>query len=358
MVTVSEIYDAAFDAALFPELLQRIAGAFDASSSFIAWVDQDRGAGFQAEHGNDPAWIARYTEIYHQHDVLMPYLLSYNEGDCKTVHALLQQPEIRSSKFYREYLAPHHVVDNMAAILVRRAGFSAHLTLLRKVPAPPFNAGELAQMETLMPHLKRAVFIQSRLIRDAGAARAYRQSASCLSGYLLQLTEDRHVVEIDAEVGRIVGLRIGDLVADTIFGKTVIAALAGDQPCAVEVRSPDGTPFKLLCEARKLVRDRFSDLVSGPCTEHTVHITIIDQPLQIAYGAMADMYRLTPTETRVLSDAVEKGDLTGIGERLGMARATTRAHLHRIYSKTGTNGFPRLASLAHRFAMAGEKGKK
>ena len=358
MVTVSEIYDAAFDSTLFPKLLQNIAASFDASSAFIGWIDEDRGTGFQSEYGNDPGWMALYAETYHEHDVLMPYLLQSKEGDCITVHQFLQLPEIRSSKFYVEYLAPAQIVDNMAAILVRRDGVSAHLSLLRKKPAPPFDSDEQGRMATLMPHLTRAMYIQSRLIRDADAALAYRQSASGLSGYLLQLTADRFVVEIDADIGTILGLRVGDLVADTLFAKAVIAAIKVGQPCAVEVQSQDGTSIKLLCEARKIARNRFSDLVSGVAIEHSVHITIIDQPMQIAYPAMAEMYRLTPMETRVLRDAVDHGDLTGIGDRLGMARATARAHLHRIYSKTGTNGFPRLASLAHRFAMAGHDQKK
>jgi DNA-binding CsgD family transcriptional regulator len=51
----------------------------------------------------------------------------------------------------------------------------------------------------------------------------------------------------------------------------------------------------------------------------------------------------------VLRDAIEHGDLAGIGDRLGMARATARTHLHRIYDKTQTRSFAGLSNLAHRF---------
>lgn len=353
MTAISEIYDAAFDPALFPQLLQKMTVAFGANSAFIAWIDQERDAGFQAEFGNDPAWIAAYMDRYQQHDILLPDLMALQEGECATAHARLQTPEVRESVFYREYLAPQGIVDNLAAILIKRPGFSAHLALLRTEPAPPFNEDNRARMRELMPHLARAVFIQSRLLRDASIAQGYRQSATNLSGYILQLSDDRKVLEIDAGLTRRVGLRVGEPVHGTGFAAVIAEAIERQQPCATEVQDETGAPIRLLCEAQRQVRDRFSDLVAGPGAAYVIHVTLINQPRQIAFPAITTLYGLTPMEARVLRDAVEHGDLTGIGERLGMARATARAHLHRIYAKTETGGFAALASLAHRFAMAG-----
>lgn len=353
MTAISEIYDAAFDPALFPQLLHKMTVAFGANSAFIAWVDQERDAGFQAEFGNDPAWITAYMDRYQQHDILLPDLMALQEGECATAHARLQTPEVRESVFYREYLAPQGIVDNLAAILIKRPGFSAHLSLLRTEPASPFSEDNRARMRELMPHLARAIFIQSRLLRDAGIAQGYRQSTTELSGCILQLSDDRKVVEIDAGLARLVGLRVGDTVHGSGFAATIAEAIDQQQPCATEVQDETGAPIRLLCESQRQVRDRFSDLVAGPSAAFVIHVTLIDQPRQIAFPAMTALYGLTPMEARVLRDAVEHGDLTGIGERLGMARATARAHLHRIYAKTGTSGFAGLASLAHRFAMAG-----
>jgi len=65
----------------------------------------------------------------------------------------------------------------------------------------------------------------------------------------------------------------------------------------------------------------------------------------------AMLERLTPTELRVLRDALEQGDLAGIGRRLGMAAPTARTHLHRIYEKTATRSFAGLSNLAYRFGQ-------
>ncbi len=353
MVLIGEIYDAGFDPGRFPALLERLTSHFSASSAFLGWVDEERDAGFQAQFGNDPAWMASYAETYHQHDVLLPHLLKLGEGDIATAHPLLQQPEIREGVFYREYLAPQAIVDNMAAVLVRRPGISAHLSLLRKGDVEPFGDSEIAAMREILPHLTRAVFVQSRLIRDSGLAQGYRQASSVLSGYLLQLSDDHVVVEMDADLGPLVGLRIGEGLRRTPFADAVRGAITDGQPQAVELQREQGGPLRLLCEARPVPRDRFADLVSGSAAAFIVHIAPVDQPRQIAWPAMAALYRLTPTEARVLQDAVEHSDLASIGTRLGMARATARAHLHRIYGKTDTGGFAGLTRLAHRFAMAG-----
>lgn len=353
MVLIGEIYDAGFDPARFPALLERLTGHFDASSAFLGWVDEERDAGFQAQFGNDPAWMASYAEKYNQHDVLLPHLLKLTEGDIATAHPLLQQPDIRAGVFYREYLAPQAIVDNMAAVLVRRPGISAHISFLRRGDAPPFDDQDIARMRDILPHLTRAVFVQSRLIRDSGLAQGYRQASSVLSGSLLQLSHDHGVVDMDADLAGVTGLRIGDVLRRGPFADAVRETIADGQPHAAELTDGEGAPLRLLCEARPVPRDRFADLVSGSATAFIVHVTLIDRPRQIAWPAMAALYRLTPTEARVLQDAVEHSDLTEIGDRLGMARATARAHLHRIYAKTDTGGFAGLTGLAHRFAMAG-----
>ena len=92
-------------------------------------------------------------------------------------------------------------------------------------------------------------------------------------------------------------------------------------------------------------------MTAGPGVAHAVHVLRVDRPAAIAFASLATLHGLTPTELRVMTDAFTHADLTRLGERLGMARATARTHLHRIYDKTGTEGFADLCLLAHRFAL-------
>lgn len=349
MIAVEEIYDAAFDRDLFSALIEHLVGAFGAQTGFIGWSDTERGSGFHTQFGNDPAWLQRYVETYAQHDILQPVLMATPEGECALVYKHLQTPEVQESIFYREYLAPQNIVDNLAVNLIKQVGIAAQLALIRKQPAPPFTPAECAELALLVPHLRRAVYIQSRMIHAADQESA-RLAFGGVSRHVL-LVNDRHVIaEIDPQLAALLKLRVGDAVGDGPLGQTISAAIRGGGPVAFEWPGNDNAaPANLLCETRKLDPNRFGNFAAGPSATHAVHITQLELTRPIAFEAMGDLYALTPTELRVLRDAIEHSDIAGVGERVGMARATARTHLHRIYEKTQTKSFVGLSNLAHRF---------
>lgn len=348
MIAVEDIYDAAFDRTRFPALLERLVRAFGARAGFIAWSDTDRAEGFQAEFGNDPVWLRQYVETYARHDILRPILQALPEGVCSCAHAHLQTPAVRDSIFYREYLKPQAMVDNLSVNLIKRPGIQAHLALLRVEPAQPFSRQDCDRLAAVVPHLRRAVYIQSHLVRAADHAAGVHAFAGASSMGLL-LTRDLTIAEIDPRLGELLGLRAGDGLAGTGLGTAIGRAIDSAAPVAIALPVVDASPMPLLCEARMLEPNRFGDLASGPAPAHAVHVTLLDVPRAIAFDALAEFYRLTPTELKVLRDAIAQGDLAGIGDRLGMAPATARTHLHRIYDKTATRSFAALSNLAHRF---------
>ncbi|WP_158257949.1 helix-turn-helix transcriptional regulator [Sphingopyxis lindanitolerans] len=349
-VGIEEIYDAAFDRDLFSVLIERLVHAFGAQAGFIGWSDMERDAGFHTQFGNDPVWLQRYVETYAQHDLLQPILRATPEGVCAPAYPHLQTDEVRDSIFYREYLAPQNIIDNLAVNLIKQSSFVAHLALIRMAPAGPFTPDECAELSGLVPHLRRAIYIQSHLVHAADQ-QATRLAFSGVSRHVLLLTDKHVIAEIDPPLASLLTLRVGDGIGDGALGRTISAAIASGEPVALEWPGNDSAaPANLLCQARTLEPNRFGRFATGPVPTHAVHITELEQTPPIAFEAIADLYRLTPTELRVLRDAIEHGDLVGIGERVGMARATTRTHLHRIYDKTRTGSFVGLSNLAHRFA--------
>lgn len=350
MIGLEDIYDAAFDRARFPALIERLVRLFGAQSGFIAWSDLERGAGFQAEFGNDPIWLQRYVETYARHDILQPVLQSLPEGLCALAYDHLQRPEVRDSLFYREYLSPQRVVDNLAVNLIKRPGIMAHLALIRTEPAPPFSAEDCERLTALLPHLRRAVFVQSHLVRARDHAADIQTFAGGSTQSMLLLA-DRTIVDIDPQLGALLRLQPGAALGDGAIGALVQRALDRGEPVAAELPGGEQGPIRMLCQVRRLQPDRFGDFASEPAPSHAAHFTLLDRPRAIAYSAIAELYRLTPTELKVLRDAIEHGDLAGIGERLNMAAATTRTHLHRIYDKTQTRGFAGLSNLVHQFGQ-------
>jgi DNA-binding CsgD family transcriptional regulator len=51
---------------------------------------------------------------------------------------------------------------------------------------------------------------------------------------------------------------------------------------------------------------------------------------------IAQLYKLTPGELRVLLAIVEVGGVAETAESLGLSEATVKTHLHRVFGKTGT----------------------
>ncbi len=354
MVDIDEIYDAAFDRERFEPLLRRILTAMNAQAGFIGWVDMARQARFEVQFGNDPGYLQSYAETYAQHDILQPTLQAAPEGVVMQAYAHLQTPEVRDSRFYREWLAPQRIVDNLAVNLIKRERMFAPMAILRMGDAPPFDAEDLAKLQAIVPHLKRAIHMQSRLVHQANLVGGYQRIASGGNGLVL-LDDRSRVLDVDRRTQALTGLQTDQALGGSAFEKALLSTVRDGAPVAVEVTPPDAESLTLLCVAQPLERDGFGDFAGGlggtGVVASAVHVLRIDQPATIAFASMADRYGLTPTEVRVMADAFAHADLTELGDRLGMARATARTHLHRIYDKTGVQGFAGLALLAHRFAV-------
>ena len=346
------IYDAAFDRASFQRVLEQLRVEFDAGKAFIAWNDLERDADFRAQSGGDPVWERRYAEHYWQHDVLRPLLFDLPTGQPAAVHHILARPEVQDSMFYREFLAPQRIVDNLAVNLIKRPGMNAHLSLIRDGDSAPFSDGDLARMAELVPHLTRAVVIQSRLVGAENIAESHRQIARGARARMILLSERLEVMDIDPELAAWIAPRAGPGPVRLPFLEDLRASMKSGEPLLLRIGQDGGEEQVLMCEAQPLERDGFAGLTGSPQAAWAVHVTEVARPLHLAYGAIRQLYGLTATERQVLEHAVESGDPRHVDERMGIGRATVRTHLHRIYQKTGTTGFGDLSRLAHRFARS------
>ena len=79
-----------------------------------------------------------------------------------------------------------------------------------------------------------------------------------------------------------------------------------------------------------------------------VHKTAMDHPSLPESVARHD--KLTPTELRVLRDIVDMGDAPEVADALRIADNTVKAHLRRVYQKTGKRRQPSLVKLAAGFS--------
>lgn len=79
-----------------------------------------------------------------------------------------------------------------------------------------------------------------------------------------------------------------------------------------------------------------------------VHKAALDTPAPPE--AIAQAYKLTPMELRVLLAIVEVGGVPEVAEALGVAETTVKTHLGRIFAKTGSSRQADLVKLVAAFA--------
>ena len=352
MFPVQAIYDAAFDEQLFPDLLRQMARHFGAQAGFIGWVNEASQAGFQAEHGNDPAYLKAYVETYAELDVLRPALMAAPEGEPQRAYPLLQSADIQATRFYREYIAPQGIVDNLAVNLIKRDGVMATIAILRTGDAEPFGDADIDAVRDLVPHLRRAVFLSSYRVRQADLMATYRDAAGGARDGLVLLGDDGRILDLGPEIERMTGFSSVETASRSPFGRALARTMHAGSPALHEFTFGKQS-LRLLLSSQPLARNPYGDLSEGPGAAHAVSVTAVDRRWGLAYGAIAATHGLTKGEARVLEDVLSHGDMSGSPDRLGIAGATARSHLHRIYAKTGTRGFPDLCLLAHRFIAPG-----
>jgi DNA-binding CsgD family transcriptional regulator len=79
-----------------------------------------------------------------------------------------------------------------------------------------------------------------------------------------------------------------------------------------------------------------------------VHKAALDAPSPPE--AVAQAYKLTPTELRVLLGVVELGGVPAVAQALGIAETTAKTHLGHLYEKTGAGRQADFVKLVARFS--------
>src|SRR5690606_3213499 len=70
------------------------------------------------------------------------------------------------SEVYREWVAPQGMADVAMALLEQAGNWSTVITIYRHEPAAPFSEAQLRQFDRLIPHIRRALWLQGDLLRQ------------------------------------------------------------------------------------------------------------------------------------------------------------------------------------------------
>jgi len=363
---VGGIYDTVLDRSLWPEILKKVSVFVNGAASSVFWKDAaNHNGNVFFEDGGIPQY---YRDLYFSKYVkLNPTTTARFFAEPEEPIAtgdLVPYNEFLQTRFYREWAQPQGLVDFASIVLEKSVMKAAMFGVFRHARHGVVDDAMRQRMRLLAPHIQRAVLISEVIDLKQGEAEMLAQTLDGLraatfladaggrivhsnaAGYAL-LSENDVIRAVD---GRLVAKarRADDSLRDALR-----AAAIGDE--AIGTR---GIALPLVAETGDRYALHVLPLTSGSrCRtgrRHSataaifVHKAGLESPSPPV--AIAEAYKLTTAELRVLFAIVEVGGVPDAAETLGIAPSTVKTHLGRIFEKTSTTRQTDLVKLVAGFS--------
>ncbi|WGR90929.1 LuxR C-terminal-related transcriptional regulator [Bradyrhizobium sp. ISRA443] len=351
---IGDVYDASLDPALWPSAIESICGYIGAASASLHSQDAVSRATdalfWWGREPNAPHYFQLYLESYGKINPIFPGVVLFDVEQSVAVPDVISCEEYVRTRFFREWLAPQSLMDGLFSNLEKGVTSCALFTAMRHAGQGQVDNRMRQRFELITPHVRRAMLIGKMIdlhrVEAAVLADSLDELASGMfivdqTGRIIHANASAHRLVAEANVLRATNGRIAALdsegnrhlleifaaaqAGDSAVGKKGIAmpltARTGGRyvahvlPLTSGARRKAGISYS--AAAAVFVRKAGVDLPSPP-------------------EAIADEFKLTPAEVRVMFAIVEIGGVPEVAPVLGISEQTVKTHLHRIYEKTAT----------------------
>jgi DNA-binding CsgD family transcriptional regulator/PAS domain-containing protein len=347
-VLIGDIYDAALDPARWSAVLCSVCRFVGGSAAMIFWHDSVFLTGNRFHSwGDDPVYTELYFSTYIE---LNPTAARQNDapvGVATPISSIIAPLELRKTRFFKEWMRPQRLIDNVFANLYRSSTGAASFAVARGNDDGMVDAEAVHRMQLLVPHVQRAVLIGRVIEAHRNANAALHTLVDGFTAAIFLLDSAGAIIHRNEAAGRM--LEEGDLVS-----KRPDSSLLVDQRLAQDIRkfvrdgSDDHQGRLSMSMTGRSGRDYLVQLLS---LSHDQHRTMSDDVEAVAavfirraeidtrsgLARIAQRYRLTPREIDVLRGVVEIGGVPEVAAREGISARTVKAHLHSVFAKTGTD---------------------
>jgi DNA-binding CsgD family transcriptional regulator len=278
---------------------------------------------------------------------------------------LVPYDEFRRGSFYRDWARLHGWGDIASAVIEKSATGCTLLSVARQEASGPVDDQMRRRMTLVIPHVRRALLIGKTLQHKEAEAICLADILDRLSAGMILLDAGGRIVHVNAPGNAIV--EAADFFRKTACGRLV----AGDAPTNValrEILAAAGAGEAALC-----VRGMALPLTAHDGERYVAHVLPLNSGARrdaglassavaalfvrkaaleasATAGVIGEMYRLTPTELRVLLAIVDIGGVPEVAASLGVAATTVKTHLSRLFEKTGVGRQADLVKLVAGFS--------
>lgn len=359
---VMHLYDGPFETVPWSRFMQHIRATLDIDMAFLILRSPrpgDAGLMLSAGWPNAAATDPDTANVYASQQYALDPFINLPPERVVTLDEYIGADTLRNSEFYTACLQPAGIF-HVAGIDVTLPEFSrASFRLTRRADQPGFSGAEKQLLQTLVPHLKRALAIHARFSRIETERSLYDRAMTQLSLGTIILDENRQVIRLNRVAEKMLAQKDGFRVAEGLIHldrsadnirlrnllNSVIVAQRGNQTQVAQAiaipRSHGRAPLTMVI--RPVMQAEWSDRQHAPAV--ALFISDPELPLHASIDTLAQLFGLTPAESRLALQLINGVSLEEASTALGISRNTARAHLRSIFTKTGVTQQTMLVSL-------------
>lgn len=364
---ICDIYDAALDPSLWPLVLGKTKGFVGGLAASLFSKDAVNKCGnmfYESAGGIDPYYKYLYFETYVKLDPMTTgQFFAELEAPIST-NDIIPYQEFLETRFYREWVRPQGLVDQVAALIEKSCTSATFLGIFRHQRDGLVDDEARRRMRLVVPHVRRAVLIGKAIDFKTAEAATFADILDGLAAGMLLVDATGRVIHANAAGHAILAagdflraaggrLAAGDPEIDRALSDILIAAgnddaAIGSKGIALPLTARDGERHVAHVLPLTSGARRRAGIATSAAAVLFVHKAALDIPSPPE--AIARAYKLTPTELRVLLAIVEIGGAPEVAEALGIRDTTVRTHLARLFEKTGAKRQADLVKLVAGFS--------
>jgi DNA-binding CsgD family transcriptional regulator len=363
---IGEIYDAAIAPSLWPGVLAKAAEFVGGEAAALLSKDAATRSGsvYYDCGGSDPHFKQLYFETYIKVDPTTAGQCFAEVGKPVSNGDIIPYDELFRSRFYREWLRPQRLIDNVSVALDRSATGAALFSVFRHERHGLVDDEVRRRVGFIAPHVRRAALVGWTIDHRAAEASTLADSLDGLTAGMFLLGEGSRIVHANAAgqtmlaqgcVLRSVHGKLAptDARATRALQNVVVRAGGSDAALgvggiAVPMTARDGEHYVAHALPLTSAARRRASASDAAVAALFVQRAVVGAPS--APEVIAQTFKLTPSELRVLLASVEGGGVPEIAEALGIGEATVKTHLHRLFRKTATRRRAQLVKLVAGFS--------
>jgi DNA-binding CsgD family transcriptional regulator/PAS domain-containing protein len=277
---------------------------------------------------------------------------------------IMPHEEFRETIFFKEWVRPQGWIDFVSALLAKSQVKYVECVVFRHESDGTTDGKARRTMKLIVPHLRRAVLISEaidlRKVESARLADTLDGIAAALflvdaDGHIVHANVSGHQMLKEGHILRSVSGKLGACNQNSDHTIREAIAVAGGDDIKIDIKGvavslvgPNSEPYIAHVLPLSSGARREAGVAYSAVAAVFVRKAMLDllHPME----ALANFYKLTPTELRVLMAVIQVGGVLQAADVLGISQATVKTHLSRLFEKTSTNRQADLVRIVASFA--------